>query len=100
MKTLIIIVCALIALYCGALTGFSSIIIWALIGGAIGIVYTIITAKKNPDTKESQQTEILKQKIDSTESQIEQIEKYKQLKDKGLITQEEFDEKKKQILGL
>ena len=32
--------------------------------------------------------------------QIVQIEKYKKLKDEGVITQEEFDAKKKQILGL
>ena len=31
---------------------------------------------------------------------IEALEKYKELLDKGIITQEEFNAKKKQILGL
>ncbi len=33
-------------------------------------------------------------------SDAEEIEKYKDLLDKGIITQEEFDAKKKQLLGL
>lgn len=34
------------------------------------------------------------------ESQVERIEKLKKLLDSGVITEEEFDQKKKQILGL
>lgn len=100
MKILVIIICAVIALYCGALTGFSSIIICILIGGVIGIIYALISAKNTSNTQESQTQEESKTKNISTEQQIEQIEKYKQLKDEGLITQEEFEAKKKQILGL
>ena len=37
--------------------------------------------------------------IESTDT-IEEIRKYKQLLDEGIITQEEFDAKKKQLLGL
>lgn len=36
----------------------------------------------------------------STQSGADEIRKYKQLLDDGIITQEEFDAKKKQILGL
>lgn len=39
--------------------------------------------------------------IQKTENEaIENLERYKQLLDKGIITQEEFDAKKKQLLGL
>lgn len=33
-------------------------------------------------------------------SQADEIEKFKQLLDSGAITQEEYDKKKKQILGI
>jgi len=36
----------------------------------------------------------------SQDDQIEQLEKLGQLKDQGILTQEEFDAKKAQILGL
>ena len=35
-----------------------------------------------------------------TTSPVEEIKKYKELLDLGIITQEEFDIKKKQLLGL
>ena len=101
MKILIIIVCVGIALYCGALTGFTSIIICALIGVVIGVIYTIVCAKREKTTQDTSTAGNQKaQETDITETQIVQIEKYKKLKDEGVITQEEFDAKKKQILGL
>lgn len=36
----------------------------------------------------------------STDDSVEQLQQLAQLKDQGIITQEEFDAKKKQILGL
>jgi len=36
----------------------------------------------------------------SSDDQFAQLEKLGQLKDQGILTQEEFDAKKKQILGL
>ena len=36
----------------------------------------------------------------SNEDQITQLQQLAQLKDQGILTQEEFDAKKKQILGL
>ena len=45
----------------------------------------------------------LKQKVSGSQSQVtgaDEIKKYKELLDCGAITQEEFDAKKKQILGL
>lgn len=41
-----------------------------------------------------------KEKYDDISSEIEGLEKYKNLLDQGIITQEEFDAKKKQLLGL
>lgn len=42
----------------------------------------------------------LKNPHSSTSNELDQLEKLKQLKDRGIITQREFDLKKKQILGL
>lgn len=39
-------------------------------------------------------------KANSTSSNIEEIKKYKELLDMGIITQAEFDVKKKELLGL
>lgn len=105
MKIFIIIICAVVALYCGALTGFSSIIICSLIGGGIGIIYALISAKNTSGTPENPTAEATtliekEKKDDSTDTQKAQIEKYKKLKDEGVITQEEFDAKRKDILGL
>lgn len=38
--------------------------------------------------------------VASTDTDIEQLKKLAELKDQGILTQEEFDAKKKQILGL
>lgn len=38
--------------------------------------------------------------VDSTDEQINQLQKLAQLKDQGILTQAEFDAKKAQILGL
>ena len=38
--------------------------------------------------------------VESQDDQFVQLEKLGQLKDKGILTQEEFDIQKKQILGL
>ena len=55
-----------------------------------------------PPTKESlhQQKESNEYSSDKRYSEAEEIEKFKGLLDKGIITQEEFDAKKKQLLGL
>lgn len=37
---------------------------------------------------------------DSSFSKADEIRKYKSLMDEGIITQEDFDKKKKQLLGL
>ncbi len=51
-----------------------------------------IILKENNDLSLQKQTNII--------DPVDQIRKYKSLLDEGIITQEEFDCKKKQILGL
>lgn len=38
--------------------------------------------------------------VDDTNAQMAELQQLAQLKDQGILTQEEFDAKKKQILGL
>ena len=47
-----------------------------------------------------QKKESVVTKVEAKVDEIEQLTKYKELLDKGVITQEEFDAKKKQLLGL
>ena len=60
------------------------------------ILTAIILAEKAPKviTKATNQT------VKKADTQIEELTKLKELMDMGAITQEEFDEKKKQLLGL
>ena len=52
------------------------------------------------DAQQYQQAAPAPQPAPSQDDQIEQLEKLGQLKEKGILTQEEFDAKKAQILGL
>ena len=61
----------------------------------VGIVPPILMQDKINKIS-SGEKDIQKNELDAVES----IEKYKDLLDKGIITQEEFDAKKKQLLGL
>ncbi len=57
---------------------------------------------KNKDFEEARQ--LIEEKISSSEgtgsTNLNNLEKLAELKDKGIITQEEFDQKKKMLLGL
>ncbi len=76
-------------------TGFLSYL--ALIVGAlmIGLSATDNAAKEISATAASKATLVEK----NSETQIDRLTKLKSLLDNGVITQEEFDQKKKQILG-
>jgi membrane protease subunit (stomatin/prohibitin family) len=50
--------------------------------------------------QEAQQQPVAAAPAASSDDQFAQLEKLGQLKDQGILTQEEFDAKKKQILGL
>ena len=47
-----------------------------------------------------EEKKIEKTTVETKTSNVEEIKNYKELLDSGIITQEEFDQKKKQILGL
>lgn len=53
----------------------------------------------NQNTQQSQPAEPVQEDVEETDA-AEQIRKFKSLLDDGIITQEEFEAKKKQILGL
>lgn len=60
---------------------------------------------KNPDEMSEEELDAAVEKagIDLPEEEpdyIEELEKLADLKEKGIITEEEFEEKKKQLLGL
>jgi hypothetical protein len=50
--------------------------------------------------EEQQQAPVAAAPVDDTNDQIAQLQQLAGLKDQGILTQEEFDAKKKQILGL
>lgn len=71
--------------------GLPQLFLFIIIIVVIAVVITVKNNKKNNTSK----------KIDSQTSNvnIEDLAKLKQLLDKGIISQEEFDNKKKQMLG-
>ena len=67
----------------------------------------IIDFSKCPQCNSSELEELTKEEIEKLKTQdnsvtspVEEIKKYKELLDSGIITQEEFEAKKKQLLGL
>ena len=63
------------------------------------VVYFVKKMKKAPVTESaSDETETVEAAPKDTN--IDELKKYKDLLDQGIITQEEFEEKKKQLLGL
>ena len=68
-----------------------------IVGAAVGSSIAGANARKNAAASEPDAVEAAP---DQGDEQIAQIEKLAQLKDQGILTQEEFNAKKKQILGL
>jgi len=54
----------------------------------------------NQDAKAARESEPAAAHEDAMEQQIAQLEKLAKLKEQGILTEEEFNAKKKQILGL
>lgn len=79
----------------------------AIVGGAIA-AGAVSGARKNRAERKAieQQTEYNEEVMNQSQNTqtaadpAEEIKKYKGMLDEGLITQEEFDAKKKQILGI
>ena len=70
-----------------------------LVIGVIETVVAFVKKRKNTSVAESASVEV---EVATTpkEENIDKLKKYKELLDQGIITQEEFDAKKKQLLGL
>lgn len=68
-----------------------------------GVVTEVLNATKDLIGKKTDEAEVPQAQTEDTvslDSQIEALKKLKDLLDTGIISQEEFDAKKKQILGL
>lgn len=99
--SLLVVICGLLCAFCfitgGTLYGFVFLAITLLaIAGLASKVVLQSKFMKNDSVK----TESIKTISKSTKSETEQLKEYKELLDSGAITQEEYDAKKKQILGL
>ena len=66
----------------------------------VGFVPPILIQDKINGILAPASSPITENKINSLDNNIEVLEKYKELLDKGIITQEEFETKKKELLGL
>ena len=75
------------------------IAIFICVIGIIGLTINILNiSKTNNETNSNVQKN--NSAYTQTNDDIAELTKYKELLDKGIITQEEFDAKKKQVLGL
>ena len=91
---ILVVVLAVLSIYFGVLIGFNNVIFWIIGGLVIGAVGALISyLLKNRGNLNIQQN-----KQDAI-SKAEEIKKYKDLLDSGAITQEEFEQKKRDILG-
>ena len=73
--------------------------IFICIIGVIGLTVNILNLSKiNNETNSSVSAN--KPNTTKTDDNISELVKYKDLLDKGIISKEEFEEKKKQLLGL
>ena len=70
-----------------------------LVIGVIETVVYFVKKRKNASVTESASVEVEVATTPQKEN-IDELKKYKELLDQGIITQEEFDAKKKQLLGL
>ena len=61
---------------------------------------TLSTIHKNKRSTLTEEPEVLSNSTPSEDSVLENIEKYKRLLDAGIITEEEFTAKKRQLLGI
>ena len=73
--------------------------VFLLLTGIIEVIFHFTKKGKNAP---AEHTAVPVEKVSqtSTEQNIDDLKKYKDLLDAGIITQEEFDTKKKQLLGL
>ncbi|MBQ1988288.1 MAG: superinfection immunity protein [Clostridia bacterium] len=65
---------------------------WTILGWVCALIWSFTNSNKP--------AQVVAQKPAQQNSQYSELEKLASLKEKGIITEEEFNEKKKQILGL
>lgn len=104
-------ICLFVAIYCGALTGFGSIFISFIVGVVGYLIYILIKksiVKKDENNQPVDHTINNNVAVDGQttnqnntfSSKVEDVERLKKLLDEGVITKEEFEIKKKELLGL
>ena len=69
----------------------------ATISGALEIAQELLDTEESPNLIEEKETQAPKMTVDE---QIDAVKKMKELLDAGILTQEEFDQKKREFLGL
>lgn len=77
---------------------YLAIFIWIV--GIIGLTVNILNISKINNETNSSVSEHKPTTTKKTDDNISELVKYKDLLDKGIISKEEFEEKKKQLLGL
>lgn len=70
----------------------------SLVAGILMVVY--LNNSANATSPNSSEGELLKSKLTEDEHNLSMLQKYKTLLDEGVLTQEEFDAKKKELLKL
>lgn len=75
-------------------------LVFGFLGPVMDIVLLIMLARASKREKDLYNTELAAAQHASSSNATDEIMKYKQLLDAGAITQEEYDIKKKQILGV
>ncbi len=108
----LIIICGLGSAYCfivgnsiGGIVNLAIVLlsIAALVGRAMqdsGIIGNILNNNKtNNSNSETNSTDFIPKSV-PINSSADEIKKYKELFDQGVITEEEYEAKKKQLLGL
>jgi hypothetical protein len=71
-----------------------------IVGAAVGAHVANKNKQQNDASQDSNEPVDAPAASSDTNQQLAELEKLGQLKDQGVLTQEEFDAKKKQILGL
>ena len=80
--------------------GYDNANTWAICGFFFGIIALILALAKPNIRQQSEMLDAMRGVNQKAASPADEILKYKELLDQGIITQEEFDKKKKELLQL
>ena len=73
---------------------------WGFLLGIIGVIVVAVRPKDKQEASNNVAPAVAFNNTSTRVSDSDEIKKYKELLDSGIITQEEFEAKKKQLLGL